>query len=292
MTGQKGKTDFITLPDGRRLAFNRYGDPAGRSVFYFHGCPGSRLEVELSGATLPPAVGLISVDRPGIGGSDKKDGRTLLDWPRDVRALADSLDIERFFVVGVSGGGPYAAACAYAMPERIIGTALVCPLFPLHGTAALSDLAWRHRLIMQLAGCCPAALALVCGMIGRQIRQRPVTVLNFMAKAASLPDRRMLARPEVRELFSRSFRLAISASVDGVLQDLLIFARPWGFAVHDIRGRVDLWQGKADHTIPEKMGRRWAGELISCRCRFLPGQGHFSLPIDHFAEIVENLTAP
>ena len=286
-----GRTYSLILPDGRRLAYAIYGDPGAKeTVFYFHGCPGSRLEVELSGESMPlPAVRLVAVDRPGIGGSDRQEKRKLLDWPGDVLALADALEAERFFLLGVSGGGPYAAACAYSMPDRVSSTALVCPLFPLYRTGARKEMAWRHRIIMDVAGHCPPLLAGICGTIGWQIRKMPQTVLFWMTEAASAPDRVVLARPEVREIFIRSFREAIGTSINGIFQDLIIYTRPWGFAVGQIPGRVDLWQGCADHTVPAEMGRRWVRELARCRPHFLPGQGHFSLPINHLAEVIRNL---
>jgi pimeloyl-ACP methyl ester carboxylesterase len=103
----------IQLPDGRLLGYAESGAPAGRAVLYFHGHPGARLE---AGFLADPAtranVRLIGVDRPGMGLSTYQPGRRLLDWPADIAALADALAIERFAVVGLSGGGPYALACA------------------------------------------------------------------------------------------------------------------------------------------------------------------------------------
>ena len=103
----------IRLQDGRRLGYADLGDAGGTPVFYFHGFPSSRLEacmVEEHARRL--GVRLLAVDRPGYGLSDDLPGRTIPDWPDDVVALADALGLERFAVVGSSGGGPYAIACA------------------------------------------------------------------------------------------------------------------------------------------------------------------------------------
>ena len=113
-------TKFITLSEGRKIAYCEYGDLNGAPVFYFHGTPGSRLEPQLGHqAAKAHRRKIIALDRPGIGRSDPHPGRCLLDWPMDVGAIADQLELGHFGVMGVSGGGPYALACAYAFPERL-----------------------------------------------------------------------------------------------------------------------------------------------------------------------------
>jgi pimeloyl-ACP methyl ester carboxylesterase len=285
------KTQRVTLPDGRRLAFCCYGDPAGRTVFYFHGCPGSRLDLDVSRERIHPSgTRIVAVDRPGIGLSDVQATRSLLDWPRDVAALADSLGVERFNLLAVSGGSPYAAACLHAMPGRIISSALVCPLFSLEHADAYHLLAMRHRFILRLARQAPAVLARLCALIGSVIRHRPGLALSFMGRAASQSDRQVLARPAVRKALIRSFQECIRHSLQGVLQDLYLYSRPWGFGVESIRTGIYLWQGLDDQTVPPEMGRLWTRRLPCCTARFLPREGHFSLPIDHMPEIITSLT--
>jgi pimeloyl-ACP methyl ester carboxylesterase len=113
------------MPDGRRLAYTEWGLPDGKPVLYFHGTPGSRLWCPDEEATSAARVRLIIPDRPGIGRSDPLEGRALADWPEDVEALTDELQISSFGVIGVSSGGPYAAACAALIPGRLSGVAIV-----------------------------------------------------------------------------------------------------------------------------------------------------------------------
>ena len=121
------KNSTITLPDGRRLGCAEYGDPDAMPVLYCHGFPSCRLEPSM----LPVSgIRLIALDRPGYGLSDPLPGRTLLDWPRDVAAAADALGLGRFAVAGVSGGAPYAAACAALLKDRVMGLALICGIAP------------------------------------------------------------------------------------------------------------------------------------------------------------------
>ncbi len=133
MSGQSALADegTVRLRDGRLLAYVTWGDPQGELVFSFHGSPSSRLFRPNVAVTASCGGPSRHVARPGYGRSDFQEGRSLLDWPDDVAALADALGVDSFAVVGHSSGGPYALACASVMLSRVAGTALVssrCPL--------------------------------------------------------------------------------------------------------------------------------------------------------------------
>jgi pimeloyl-ACP methyl ester carboxylesterase len=120
----------VTLPDGRGLGYAEYGPAEGPPVLYFHGWPSSRLEPAILGTS---GIRIISVDRPGYGLSDAVSGRRnrkLADWPRDIRILLKALSISRFALFGMSGGAPYAAMVAAAMPDQVAALALVSGLGP------------------------------------------------------------------------------------------------------------------------------------------------------------------
>ncbi|KAL3959195.1 hypothetical protein ACCO45_007357 [Purpureocillium lilacinum] len=111
----------ITLPDGRALGFAEYGDPAGAPILYFHGFPSSRLEAQPVASMLSLlGVRLIALDRPGFGLSSPQPGRRIIDWAEDVRSFARGVGVDRFAVLGTSGGGPYALACAHALPRNMV----------------------------------------------------------------------------------------------------------------------------------------------------------------------------
>src|SRR5690348_6314631 len=98
----------ITLRDGRALGYAEFGDPTGAPVILLHGWCGSRLTRHPDDQlTASLGVRLIGVDRPGVGLSDRKPRRTLLDWPDDLEQLMDALDLQQAGVVGHSAGGPH-----------------------------------------------------------------------------------------------------------------------------------------------------------------------------------------
>src|SRR4026209_1951231 len=102
------RDETVTLPNGRNLAYTEWGIPDGKPVLCFHGTPGTRLWCPDETDTVAAGVRLIMADRPGIGRSDPQVGRTLADWPGDVQALADAMDMETFGIIGISAGGTYA----------------------------------------------------------------------------------------------------------------------------------------------------------------------------------------
>src|SRR5215470_14204923 len=122
----------IILPDGRKLSYTEFGTPHGIPVFGFHGTPGSRFMFRL---VHEPArrlgVRIIAPERPGFGLSTYQHQRTLADWAGDVAILASHLGLKNFGVAGISGGGPYAAACAALLSARVTAAALISPMGPL-----------------------------------------------------------------------------------------------------------------------------------------------------------------
>ena len=150
-------TASVTLPDGRELAYEVYGDPAGDPVLSFHGGLSSRLDAAPAHqAALDLGVRLISPDRPGIGRSTFQPGRRLLDWPADVAALTEALGIDRFAVMGWSCGGPYAAACGARMSDRVTAVGLLSSAVPFELVGTTKGLARDDRLLLFLVRSAPA----------------------------------------------------------------------------------------------------------------------------------------
>lgn len=123
-----------------------------------HQCrPGSRIGGSmLHEAARQLRVRLIAVDRPGFGGTTFTRHHTLSSWASTLQQLSDQLRIQRFGILGASGGAPFAAACARFIPaERITGLGLLCPLGPVNGSTA-AGIAAANSLLLGIAQRCPA----------------------------------------------------------------------------------------------------------------------------------------
>lgn len=283
----------LLLNDGRHLAWQVFGDPVGSPVFYCHGFPGSRLDGALvAHAARSTGVRLIAADRPGFGLSDFKRDRRLGDWTADLVALADHLGLKTLALLGVSGGGPFAMATATALPERITRLGLVCGLGSLAPADATTGMSAVQAAYIGLSRLAPTMSRQINTWIaGPVLRRFPSVALRLLASAAPLSDREILADPEVRKRLLATTREAFRQGGRGAAWELYLFTQGWDLDPSQISVPTLLWHGEADTTVPVAMGRRHAASIPNCQCRFLPDEGHFSLPIRHAAEILGALTA-
>ena len=275
----------VRLCDGRTLGYAEYGDPAGKPVFFFHGFPGSRLEAAMGHDAAAKHGGrLICIDRPGFGLSDFKPGRTLLDWPEDVTDLAAALGIDRFGVAGVSGGGPYVAACAYAMPQRLTGAYIISGVGPFDAPGATDGMSRQNKILFSLGRHAPWLGGLVIRVMARAAKNPSGKFMDQMAKSMPEPDRAILRQPKIRAIFLDDVREAFRQGARGGIHELRVYSRPWGFRLEDITAPVHLWQGTADRNVAPPMGRYQASAIPDCKATFYEGEGHL-LIVTHIDEI-------
>lgn len=279
----------MTLRDGRRIGIAEFGAPDGAAVFYCHGLPASRLEARLGHrAALDRHVRLVALDRPGYGLSDFRP-LTLADWPADLAEVADALGLDRFAVLGVSGGGPYALACAARLPTRVIAVAIVAGLGATTVAEDFARLEVFARMSFRLARSAPVLSRVVNRVLAAMLRRRPELLDTLLAAGMSAPDREVLADPEVRRMLEASLHEAFRSGSKGASHDLRVLAQPWDFDVGAIRVPCYLWHGEQDRTVPVEMGRRLASAIPGCRAIFLPDEGHFSLPIRYTDTVLATL---
>ena len=182
---KNGTDRTIRLRDGRRLGYAEWGDPGGRPLLYFHGWPGSRLEGRLGDeAARARGVRLIALDRPGMGLSDYQPRRTLVDWPDDVIQVAAALGLDRFAVLGISGGGPFAAACAWKLSEQLTGAGIVSCLAPVDVPGVIAGMGRRNQLSFQLVGRLAVLRRALFAAMAVSVRRRPARVLERGVGAA------------------------------------------------------------------------------------------------------------
>jgi pimeloyl-ACP methyl ester carboxylesterase len=282
----------ISLPDGRLLAYAEYGDPAGYPLIWCHGNPGSRREADMLEPTLLQRahVRAIVPDRPGIGLSTWRAQRKITEWPTDLAALTAALKIERFALMGLSGGAVYALACARVMPHRITRTVIVSGVGPLD---VLNDIERRERGpgYFVLARRSYWLVLALTWLMQRGLHQPD----KLMAQTLSgLPpvDQQTLNEPRTRQSFLNLLHEAFRQGGRGLAWDAALIARPWGFSLREIKAPVHLWHGDADRNAPLAMGGYLAEQLPNSYLHILQGEGHFSVAVRHFPTILQKLVVP
>ena len=231
---------FVQLSDKRKLAYAEYGDPVGVPFFLFHGLPGSRLSWGmLPNEPFPPNVRIVAPDRPGYGRSDLKPGHTLLDWANDVAELADVLKIEKLSVIGVSGGGPGALACAWMMPERLNSVGVVAGAAPTNAPGVFDGMSKTNRFFMKLAWRLPWLSTLNIRFLAFVIRRNPARYINTMKYKVHDADKAVLARPEIQQMLTQDFSEALRGGAQGMIADMSAnHGCPWGFALDESKSLV------------------------------------------------------
>jgi pimeloyl-ACP methyl ester carboxylesterase len=269
-------TGSVTLPDGRELAYEEYGDPTGFPVLSCHGGLSSRLDAAPAHeAAVAKGVRLVSPDRPGMGLSTFQPGRRLTDWPADVEGLVESLGIDRFAVMGWSAGGPYAAVCAAKMGGRVTAAALLSSAVPLDLYGTTRGLTAEDRVLTALSRRAPRLAGAV--MKVSIVNASNARLLRAAMRTFPPADRSILAEWGPPDLALAFVREALRQGAEGCVLDYRIFGDPWGFSLEEIKVPVQIWEGSDDRTGPPGyrafLQRHIAGATVSV----VPGEGHLSL---------------
>lgn len=281
----------IALPGGRKLAYAEFGRTDGAPVLYFHGSPSSRLEPLLIGDEVLNRIGLkvIAPDRPGIGGSDFQSSRRLTDWPADVTALADALHLDRFAVLGNSGGGPYVAVCAARIPNRVHAAVIVSGGWRMDWPEARKGLPFPNRAMLFLARRAPFLLRLMLGMMGGVAQGEREKELAQLKKRVPPADYAAFVEPGRLEAFGRSMRECLRQGAKGAAWDLGLYVREFGFRLDEVRVPLTLFHGEQDANAPIAMVRRAVAQLPSARLITYPNEAHLSTLCNYMGEVGQAL---
>ncbi|MYC01890.1 MAG: alpha/beta hydrolase [Chloroflexi bacterium] len=279
----------VRLADGRTLSWTEYGDPNGEPLFFHHGIPSSRVAAAVMDLGAARAgVRLIAPERPGFGYSDPLPNRTILDWPADLRQLADYLEFEKFSVAGISAGLPYTLACALHMPDRLNRVALISGLGAIDSGDVLEGMSYEWRLIYTLFLKSQRLASLWMRGYGRSVQKRPERVVAEQIKRMPPVDGAVLgSEPTLTNRITdlrEAFRQGPAAAGDEARHHL----EPWGFELRDVQFPVMLWHAMLDESHPIQMGRRIAAELPDCRPIYVDGVGSLGF-IEHAESIFNAL---
>ncbi|MGV8968268.1 MAG: alpha/beta fold hydrolase [Cellulomonas sp.] len=259
----------LVLADGRTLRYYDTGHSGGaaasdgQTVLWHHGSPQTGAPLEpLAVAAAARGIRLLSYARPSYGGSSPRPGRDVASAARDVEQIADALGVDRFAVMGASGGGPHALACAALLPDRVSAAVTLAAIAPF--TAAFD---WFDGMTDD--GGLRAAFA------GREARERHGASAAFDPDIFIPADWAALKGPW--SSLDADVALANDVGQDGLIDDDVAFASPWGFDLAQIDVPVLLVQGGQDRIVPPAHA-----DWLRRHCRrselwLRPADGHISV---------------
>jgi pimeloyl-ACP methyl ester carboxylesterase len=284
----------VRLADGRRVGVQVSGSPSGHPVFLLHGTPGSRVgPLPRSMILHGLGVRLITFDRPGYGYSDRLESRQVADVTPDVEAIADALGIEQFAVLGRSGGGPHALACAALLPDRVTRAGVLVSLAPrdadgLDWLAGMSDSNVEEFLN---ASKDPEEFTAALVRTAAEIRIDPGSHVTILGPELPEADQRVVADSRLRELLARNYAEALRHSADGWIDDSIAFISPWGFEPAEIKVPVLVWHGQDDMFSPVAHSRWLADRIPSASMFIQAGAAHFAA-IEVVPDVLSWLISP
>ena len=265
---------------GRRrvLGYAEYGDPDGRLVLWHHGTPGARRQIPLTARRAADrlAIRLVCVERPGVGDSTNHRYACIRDWADDAEVVVDELGHDRFAAVGLSGGGPYALACAAAMPDRVSAVGLLGSVCPVVGPNAAAG-----SSVVNLAVTFQGILDPMRSLLGASLwlAIQPIMPLGHVALrlyASRMPagDQEVFNDRDMEAMFLDDIATASRRRFAAVAHDAALFGRPWGFELSDVDAPVFWWHGDADNLVPLAHAEHSVSLLRACKLEVRATESH------------------
>lgn len=278
----------IPLKDGRQLGYAEYGHPDGKPMFYFHGFPGSRLEaIHLHDVAIKNHFRLIGIDRPGMGLSSPQSKRSVLSWPDDVELFADSLGINKFSIVGHSGGAPFVAACAYKIPHRLNGVAIVSGIAPFEIPEATASLTGGHRFFNSCIRAMPWIAIGMMKLTSTMFKKN--WILKHVLKQMPEVDRHVISSVGSNETIRAVLLEPFKHGVEGAAREFQLIVKPWGFNLTNIKCPVTIWQGGLDKQVPRAHAKIYTQLIPNAKLSLFEQEGHLSLLKNHGEQILQSI---
>lgn len=279
----------IILKDNRKLGFAEYGNAEGYPIIYYHGSQSSRLEMHYDiSFAIENDLRIITIDRPGHGISDFNPEGSILNFAKDVKQLTEHLGINRFSVVGMSAGSPFALGLTYLFPENIYKTSIISGFAPYtkDNTKHLSS---EVKTMLHLAKSFPFLLRILLKVQSKQISKNPRKALQGFLKIMSEPDKKVLKNESVMLVIESMFKESFRKGSRGVAYEIShILVKNWGFQLNEIKVPVIFWQGKKDNNVPYKWAELMKDEIQNATLNLYSDEGHLII-FQHAQEIFTDL---
>ena len=284
----------VTTPDGRILAVQEGGDPAGRAVLVHNGSPNSRhLYGPHAADAAEKGLRLVSYDRPGYGGSTPQPGRSHASCADDVRTICAALGIGRLGIWGISGGGAHALACAALLPDLVAGVASLAGLAP-YGAEGLDwfdgmgqDNADDFKQFMTDADAARAKME----KDREEMLAGTADELREVLKTLLTPTDAAVLTGDLAEYLVYCTHEGLAPGSEGWWEDACAQAGAWGFELAGISVPVLVMHGRQDLFVPFGHGEWLAGHIPGVQARLLDDDGHLTLAQNRIPEVHDWLSA-
>jgi pimeloyl-ACP methyl ester carboxylesterase len=285
--------DHLQLTDGRRLDLRVTGPEDGVPLVFHHGTPGAATPHRLlERAAHQRGMRVVTTSRPGYGHSTRQPGRRVVDVVADIAELLDWLGADRCVVAGWSGGGPHALACG-ARLEAALAVLVIAGVAP-YGAEGLDWMAGMGEdNVEEFGAALEGESALRSFLDAARPELADVTVQGIVSSLASvLPEvDQAVLTDEFGEDMAAQFHQALTAGVEGWLDDDLAFTTGWGFELKEIAVPTALWQGSADLMVPFAHGQWLGGQLPDASAHLLEDEGHLSIGLGGMDSMLDELAA-
>lgn len=285
----------IILKDGRILGYSEAGDLTGTPLFLFHGLNSSRLEVIIAHKQMLKAgIRCIGVDRPGMGLSTFHKHRSVLDFVNDIIFLADNLGLDKFSVMGISAGTPYALACIYKIPNRIISCGIISGVAPVL-TLGVEEMSKESRSFILLSQKLPWLVKYIFwflqGRFSQNLEKEDTFLENIMFSLDDV-DKQLIKTLSAKNALVKTFRESYKQGSKGVAYDgILTFAKPWGFKLEEIDFRpINLWHGEKDNGVPVSLAKSMSEKLLYSILKTYTNEGHLSIIFNQLDDIINDFS--
>lgn len=284
----------IILKDNRKLGFAEYGNTKGYPIIYCHGSQSSRLEMHYDMSfAIAHDLRIITIDRPGHGISDFNPKGSVLSFAKDVKQLTEFLKIDRFSVVGMSAGAPFALGLAYLFPEKIYKTSIISGFAP-YTKESRKHLSSEVKTMLNLAKSFPFLLKILLKFQTKQINKNPKKALQGFLKIMSEPDKEVLKNESVMRVIENMFKESFRYGSEGNAYEISkILVKDWNFELNQIQVPVTFWQGKKDNNVPYKWAEMMKNEIPNAILKTYLDKGHlmiFQYAHEIFKGLKEDIT--
>lgn len=264
----------VTLSDARSLGYAVFGH-GERVVVWLHGTPGGRRQIPPGARVFARTHGIrvIGIERPGIGDSTPILHENVLGFARDVEQVLEQLGVERCAVVGLSGGGPYALACARSL-ARVRACAVLGGVAPACGPEAIDGAITSLARFAPLVERVHRPLGAVLSFAIRSSHPLASPAYDLFMSLSREGDREVFASPGMKHMFLDDMLRASRSGIRSLLFDYLLFSRDWGFSLTDIDRPTYFWHGDADPFVPLHHGEHQAALVPNSRLTVQPGASH------------------